>query len=622
MKPIAELLWKTPSGITLAPIERPRLQLLQEVLEKWKRPKESDEGKAKEKKRSKEYRVLLDKLAEDEHLGFLCHLLDTNLNAIPLRSLLRVILDRFHADLAVLEDPYLEMEFWDTYAYFHSRSFLDRRKQCWRLHFFRSQQLVDKPQPDDLVRHLYAGTKQEEIKKAGFEYLGFATIRPTTSFCLGRTAVPFDEDPGGRAELGEDELELNGVSYCKGKSEQVANVCATKLTVDTVPFLQQDPVVGMCATASLWVTSQVLASKFDLHKFPYIDISRQATQPSLAPFVVTPPDSHEDFAHGLSIPEICGALLRTGAVPLIITPKRFRDRGLGRAHVHDQLYTFVESELPVIVTLAEKGSIGHAVTAVGHLQPDVQTMDDIKGCSVAQACPRGSAEQYVTSLVVKRFYVHNDNYGPFDRLDFVDPTDPKESKYKKWLCPIRLSREKQKTYDLFSLVIPVPPYVKNRPDFVLQDASVRFAKLFYGETFKKVEDEFKVLWRMLLVKGSRFKQSLVEREWPPDLIEAYAKLHLPKYVWLCEISLFRENSVADCLGPRAKRLVHGEFVFDTTTPHYRTHAVAQRLGPFFITDSQAPSLDEDARVKLMRDSRLKGVPLFKGLPCFTGTAQD
>jgi hypothetical protein len=455
---------------------------------------------------------------------------------------------------------------------------------------------------------------------------------------MGRTAIKFDVRACGSSGPRADACD--GIPYSKGSAEQIANVCNTQLRVTTVPFLQQDPIVGMCATASLWVASQVLSSKFDLHKFPYIDISRQATQPSLAPLIATPPDDKADFARGLGVPEICGALVRTGAFPLVITPRLFSHlskgegeggrsgRDLGRCHLRDQLYTFVESELPVIVCLQQPSDKleseypSHAVTAIGHVQPFPKAIKDVESCTVASACPHGSPAQHLVSLSVKRFFVHNDSYGPFDRLDFVEPSTLSEAQRKAFTCPVRLSQGDDGLYDVQALIVPMPPYVKNRPDFVLQDASIRFSRMFFDKGFEARRHT--VIWRMLLVKGSRFKQSLIARRWPQPLIEAYGRVHLPKYIWLCEFTIVNKDHLAQFLGvdrQRRSRPVHGEFIFDTTTAYYHTKAVVLRFGPYFIKRNDVHMLPKERRLRVMTKSRLDGVSPDLELPCFTGSAQ-
>jgi hypothetical protein len=528
------------------------------------------------------------------------------------------VLGRFQGNVAVLEDPYLEMEFWDTYSFFHSRSFLGRRKQCWRVHFFRHRRGHTGTRAADIISLLSSGVTQTQLARKGFKYLGFTTLRPVRSFSLGRTAILFDTAQGSRAKEGEDPLEATGRSFCKGKAEQFANVCATQLNVATVPFLQQDPVAGMCVTASLWITSQVLASKFELHKYPYIDISRQATLPTAGASLAPASELAQDFTRGLSPVETCAALVKTGALPLLIIPKPFRDNpARTRAHLKNQLYTFVESELPVIVFLLdpEKGS-RHAVTAVGHLLPRVDTLEEMKNCTVSHASPQGSHLQYLVSLAVKRFYVHNDAYGPFDRLDFLEPQEVPQGNARPWICPMRLSRQPDRALELQSIVIPVPPYVKNRPDNIIEDASRRFGRLFWDESYD--ERRARVLWRMLLVRGSRFKQSLTARGWPATLVQKYATLHLPKFIWLCELSLFEEPDIGRLMRPTARRLVHGEFIYDTTTPYYSINVLVQRLGAYFVTEQDAWQFRGRRRERALARSCVPGVDLEPGLPCFTG----
>jgi hypothetical protein len=566
-------------------------------------------------------------------LATLIPMLEKNLNPYPLRSLLRIFLGRHESNLAIMEDPYIEVEFWDTFSYFHSRSFFCKRKQCWRIHFFKWNDSLEKD-PKYIISGLCRGEDQEYLKEKGFDYLGFTTIRPTTSFNVGRTAVIFADVPGERAEKGEDPLEQDGIPYCKGKAIQIANVGASKLSVDSVAFLQQDPIVGMCATASLWIASQVLASKFDLHKYPYIDISRQATQPTLTPFVFRPADDNEDFARGLSVPEICGAMIRTGAIPLVITPRLFSTPEFGNAHLRDQLYTFVESELPVIVCLQRAPKIGgtgqgpgHAITAIGHLHANVKRIPEIKYCTTSSMWPDGSERQFLVSLSIIRFYVHNDNYGPFDRMDFINQNDPILNKYekKRMVAPVKLSRDDDKIWDIKSLVIPIPPYVKNRPDAILKDVCERFKKLFGQMIFS--ENDNGVIWRTLLVKGSGFKQSLVERKCPTQLIESYAKTHLPKYIWLCEFTITDRSDIVNKIGVSGsdddtRRMIDGEFIYDTTTANYDTRAIVQRLGAYFVTDNDLCNHDKQIINKRLLDFRIDNEELFEPIPCYYSQSEN
>jgi len=372
--------------IALTLVEQEEIGALHNVLESW------NPGSRRFAK--------LDSLRALPGIAFLVPLLESNTNPVPLRSLFRILCKRWQVNLLVIEYPYVEMEFWDTYASFHSRSFLPHPKVCWRVHFFKSSGSNNAR----LIEDIRAGATQDDLVASGFEYLGFTTLRPTPSFNLGRTALRFDEKTGRKRGLTEggtegDAIEFDGKRFCKGKSVQVANACATKLEVDAVPYLQQDPVAGMCATASLWVASQVLAAKFELHKFPYLQITRQAEVSSGR---VLPPDEADNvqFPHGLSVREICAVITRTGAVPLVVRP---RSSGDPSAQMRDVLYTFVESELPVVLCCEKLGRAGHAVVTAGHaLPPPTWKQWDARSQSMQHVYAKASPNQFLISQAVTR----------------------------------------------------------------------------------------------------------------------------------------------------------------------------------------------------------------------------
>ena len=221
--------------------------------------------------------------------------------------------------------------------------------------------------------------------------------------------------------------------------------------------------------------------------------------------------------------------------------------------------------------------------------------------------------------------MHDDAYGPYNRLDFqpldnLSKTIKEEyERYRKGsFCPIVLAREQEEVWNLWAMVVPMPPYVKNRPDTIMPDASVRFAKLFAKPIFQ--EQNCRVLWRTLLMKGSRFKRSLVERQFAPALVEKYSRLHLPKYIWLFEISICPIDKMVEGVSQGKDRLVIGEFIYDTTTPYYSTRAIVQRVGRLFVTHPRPDTLSGEELTRLYRDSLLPDdVP---PRPCFSGAPQD
>jgi hypothetical protein len=80
------------------------------------------------------------------------------------------------------------------------------------------------------------------------------------------------------------------------------------------------------------------------------------------------------------------------------------------------------------------------------------------------------------------------------------------------------------------------------------------------------------------VEGADFKHSLATRGYSPRLRTWYASLHLAKYVWLYEVTMVPGASLEHWNGVSSKhRKIHGEFLYDATTPDYDVHLLAERF---------------------------------------------
>lgn len=531
----------------------------------------------------------------DLGMPFLGEAVARNKNPIPLRSVFKIAVKRHEATCMLVETPYLDMEFWDSYAHVYSRSFKQFRKYCERLHFFRGPV----GEEGGLREMIEGGASAAEVAEAGFSYLGFAVMRPTASYNVGRVALRFDSRPGKELPNppASDDPEYEGRPRSKGSCCQAANLLCAGLSVPAVPFVQQDVVTGMCATASCWTASQVLGERHDLHKFPYLEITRHALSGLGGPeadAVVT--------ERGLNLDGIRKALARTGAHPVEIVPAE-------KAYISPfspnisfalraALYTFVESHVPVIVLLDDRSSRRlHAVCAVGHLQRHIVSYSQVRRATDVRLHADLPANHYLVGETVLQYYVNDDAYGPYNRLRFLSPAEHQALNTKiekhnkrqghdanggKFRCPVELVGRDYGPLELKALIAPVPPYVRNRPEVVTESA---IRKLVKSRTVQRISEmtghPCNVLWRVILTKGSTFKQSLHGRGYGPALRAAYARVHLPKYVWVCEFSLFEERDTAAMLGANDSRKIHGEFIYDTSTPSFDVNRISYRVGRRF-----------------------------------------
>ena len=85
------------------------------------------------------------------------------------------------------------------------------------------------------------------------------------------------------------------------------------------------------------------------------------------------------------------------------------------------------------------------------------------------------------------------------------------------------------------------------------------------------------LWRSFLMSGSDFKVSLRDRGFGDTVKSFYAKLHLPKYMWVHEYSIVAEGKINECFSQKMIRNIDGEFLFDATSPSYDVRFLSGRL---------------------------------------------
>lgn len=537
-------------------------------------------------------------------LAFLAPFIERNLNPAPIRSLFNIAFVRRNATCCLRECPYIDLEYWDSFAHTYSRCFKTYERNCTRLHFFKGP-----PGKEGLLREgLLSGKANTELRndatiiefgEDAFTYLGYAVLRPTASNNLGRTAISFDSRYGKDKAIPppETDPEYKGFPCIKGASLAEANLLCAQLKAHSIPFVQQDVVSGMCATASCWTASQILAEHHDLHKYPYLEITRRIVSRST---LTTPGDL--PLGRGLTPHEIVEALCLTGARAQLFQPIFPNDLNASRnrSRLRELLYTFIESHLPVIVLLSSRSQATfHAACAIGHLLSS-WSIDDFRremahmssenvqkaGFERRSVYKHTEDHHYLISEAMQQFYIHNDAYGPYDRLSFYPFQDSvvraseaqKQDGRKYPACPVYLEKNPENERHLVGLVVPFPPYVKNSPEAITVETLKFFDSYFRNKTFQS--SQHNILWRTLLLKGSLFKRSLLGRGYPDEAIGFYSRLHFPKYVWLYEFTLFVEADVPEILSSNMETLrpIHGEFLYDTSTPPGDVNLIALRFG--------------------------------------------
>jgi len=525
-------------------------------------------------------------------LECLINAFENNLNPTPICSILKIIRKRYKL-FCIAEHPYFDLDEWGNYAAFYAKAFKPYERVCHRIHCFEGEE--DKAK--DIIEGLRSGCPKDYRDITDFfeslktEYKGFFVLRPHNNFTIGRTAIAFDSRKDPNIELDKHPLESTGYPFCTGGINNTLHLLGNKISIFAPPFIQQSPVTGVCTTASLWVASQVLASRFGLHKFPFETITRLASNRGHDEYYS---GSTSKLGEGLTIPEIADAMAATGCTPHTIMPTEINN-GSPQARIRLLAYTFVESGLPVIAVYHDTDkNDSHAITIVGHLLPGKDDLGDAAESIAELVYPELITHQerhHLLGMAVQLYYAHDDAYGPFNRIQFISDKEAFNTKkqedvkpeIKTSSCLISTGRIKNPNKILNALVVPIPPYVQNHPDAIIPDA-IKLMDYTFPPENDGAEDK-KILWRFLLAYTPDFKRSIMQRDFPEEIRKKYLSCHLPLYVWVAEFTIIKPTEIIDEMHYKypvsPTRMISGEFLYDSTTPFYEPNCIIMRVNNRF-----------------------------------------
>ncbi|MCA9212384.1 MAG: hypothetical protein KDB27_04920 [Planctomycetales bacterium] len=514
--------------------------------------------------------------------------------AVPLRSILSCAIKRYQCIL-LRESPYLDIEFWDNHNRFYSGIFSQYPPYCDRIHFYAN---VD--DPEKLKECLESGNCPSELQSddSPVEYRGFCVLRPTPAFVVSRTALMFDtRDFESLPDGVSMPVESDTRPFLKVQYTCVSHLFNTTNTFETAEFIQQDPNLGHCGTAALWVTTKAMAQKFGTNRFPYGTITRQAIGGWNRDRDVNVIYDPQNMESGISVSEIRNALAETGASSLPFMPFEGEAPDSAFTRICHEIYSFSESGIPVLLCLKKKQNHeSHVVVVVGHALPKVVPFNQLNSVATAiGGC--GGARHHLLSSAIRVYYAHDDSYGPFNRVEMCGPEVPPDEDEEQPPAPaqtppgppeilVRMGRN-QDEYYLKEVVVPAPKSVRNYASQPLELLVSQFEEKFGSLTGSMV-------WRSILLESSRFKESLVERKFSGETRAWYGRLHLPEFIWLYELSICDQNaaeweSESHWQNDSKRREICGEFLFDATSPSYDVRIIASRFLNLAWDHSMKPS---------------------------------
>ncbi|MEE9442606.1 MAG: hypothetical protein V3V99_08050 [candidate division Zixibacteria bacterium] len=289
-----------------------------------------------------------------------------------------------NAKTIVVENDYIDRDFMEDYAGFYSRCFDQYERLCTRLHFFK---LEFSPQFFGTI--LINRSKEKKALNFNESYLGFIVVKKLPKTFIGRTCLVTYGPNNGRRHfpiLREYPVSLFGINLTVNK---------------TLAFQEQDQGAAACATSALWSLFQGTGKLFQ-HPIPSpVEITQIATK-----F----PDENAPGSlpsRGLTGRQEIFAVRQLGLEADHIDAQQY-------ANLQGAVYAYLKAGIPLLlrVSLFEQSNSSPPKYIANHAMAVTGFSLGTKEC-----VPYGPTKILLKSSQIDKLYVHDDQVGPFARVE-------------------------------------------------------------------------------------------------------------------------------------------------------------------------------------------------------------
>lgn len=448
----------------------------------------------------------------------------------------------------LIENEYIDRFYLEDYSEYYVRCFTDYTRTCKRFHFFKDIVFTEAEFIDFLSGN-FSPVSETVLKE---KYVGFVVVKPLPETIIGRTcleAYEEDDDPFKR--------------YYPVTREYEIGLFGIKLRVNkTLPFQEQDRVVSACATSALWTLFHAAASIKSYHVKSPVQITKTAT--SLALIKRAFP------SQGLTVEMMGNVLVSEGFDPLHVdlSPIFAVDPKESLSLTKEYTYAYQKHKIPLILGVdIYRRDVGEAGTASDfvHLGKHAVT---ICGFSINEKIDHTSLkpdEFHTRADAINKIYVHDDQLGPFARIEFGETEkDPiivkvktKESAYDgevtSFLC------NKNNSVPLDQIMLPnnivAGLYHKIRiPYNVIRETARHFNNLLveiskqneFVKSFLWPETANAFEWDIHLTSATEMKEEVRASRLSSDDKKKFLTKHLPRFLWRAK-AIYEGNDVFDLI---------------------------------------------------------------------------
>ncbi|MBK8875533.1 MAG: hypothetical protein IPN13_17095 [Bacteroidetes bacterium] len=407
--------------------------------------------------------------------------------------------------LILLEKHYTSESYLEDYSNYYYKSYKNFKKHCIRLHFFGETITHE----EFLEAILNCNLSSDNGKYSPFwnSYKGYVVVKPLPRGIIGATVLKHYETSAERKYTVLNEYPIN--------------IFGKKLKINTLPFQEQDASVSNCASSALWScfhhTSYLFKSK--ILSPSAIILNGGGFDNNL---------SRKYFPSvGMDLFQISSAILAADLFCEIRTQKNFiRDQRIYTAFI----YAYLRMGIPVLVGYQyEKTKDLHLVVLSGYKFSSSKL--NIKESKVAFN---------LMSDKICKFYSHDDQLGPFSRLELIDEggylhippfeeVDTKlDLKTSTWI-DLGNSNETFKA-KLTAVIVPISKKIGRAFEGIFKEAMLLFDKYKLNKSFHA---------DIFIIQSSNYKIEILDEI---ENIDSITKRNcmlffdsLPEYIWVIKI---------------------------------------------------------------------------------------
>jgi hypothetical protein len=390
-------------------------------------------------------------------------------------------LAELNARTIVVEREYIDRDYLQDYSGYYVSCFHPYRRTTARLHFFSSsfnREAFDRLLDGD-AEALNVGTLQDS-------YLGFIVVKPLSQTVIGRTCLktyPPDHDR----------------RHFPLAQEYSANLAGIDLKVHSLPFQEQDSVAAACATSALWSCFHVSGRQFHHAILSPTEITKAA---AISLPTTEVPETRVFPNRGLSPTQMANAINAVGLEPQILGAK---DEHL----IKSTTYAYLRCKVPVLLGIALLDFDATAIPPlVGLGKHAVATAGYSTGAGAPK--PYGATGFRLYASRIDKFYVHDDQLGPFARMSFktitIGTNPPKQVMSTEW----KIQGGRPEVIAIPTIMV-LPLYRKIRIPFeVIHDAVLELDGMMEtvrAQFFAAVE---RPEWDIYLTTVTEFKREVLQ----------------------------------------------------------------------------------------------------------------